>query len=222
MKEYAELLCDCPLFKGIGKDDISEMLECLGAKTIKYKRGQVIFSEGEPAENLGVVLSGAVKIERDDFYGNRSIISKIMSPNIFGEAFACAGVKSLPVNAVAAEDTEVMLISTLRITQTCTKSCGFHNSLIFNLLKIIADKNLMFHRRIEVTSKRTTRDKLLTYLSIQAKISGSSFTIPFNRQELADYLDVDRSGLSSEIGKLRREGVIDCVRSRFTLKQPLS
>jgi len=218
MKNNFEILLNCPLFNGIEPENLAHLLSCLGAKSYAYKKGETIFAEGEPAKNLGIVLSGAVQIIRLDYYGNRSIVAGIEPPQIFGESFAFSGPGTLPVDVIAVEDTEVMLLDARNITQTCCNACSFHNSLIYNLLNVVARKNILFNQKIEVTSKRSTREKLLTYLSLQAKLNNSrSFTIPYDRQELADYLEVDRSGLSAEISKLRNEGIISCKRSSFTL-----
>lgn len=217
---YSDAAAGCPLFDGIEPGELGNVLECLGARKKRYKKGEIILSEGDPAEYLGIVLDGSVQIVRDDYFGNRSVIAGVQPPQIFGESFACARADALPVSVIAASECAVMLISARRIMQPCSKGCGYHSTLIYNLLKIMAGKNLIFHQRIEVTSKRTTCEKLMTYLLIKAKECGSdSFTIPFDRQALADYLDVDRSGLSAEIGKLTREGVISCKRSRFTINK---
>jgi CRP-like cAMP-binding protein len=137
---------------------------------------------------------------------------------MFGEALAYAEVQYMPVDVVALEKTRLVLIDAERVSRTCGNDCGFHSRIINNLLHVIASKNLMMNQKLEVTSKRSTREKLMAYLMLQAKQKGSSaFTIPFDRQELADYLEVDRSGLSAEIGKLRREGLIECSRSDFTI-----
>ena len=171
---------------------------------------------------IGVVLSGMVQVVREDYFGNRSMMAKLGPAEMFAEAFALAGVEGMPVNVVAAENCEVMLIDVSRISRPCAKACGFHQQMIYNLMRILAMKNLACNQKIEVTSKRSTREKLITYLLLQAKrAKKNSFLIPFDRQELADYLEVDRSGLSTEIGKLRREGVIDCEKNRFTIKTPL-
>ena len=138
--------------------------------------------------------------------------------DLFGESFAFAGVDTLPVNVMAATPCDILLIDSSRIISPCSNACSFHTSLIFNLLQIMARKNLGFHQKIEITSKRTTREKLMTYLLEQAKIHQSnSFEIPFDRQTLADYLEVDRSGLSAEISKLRKERILECHRCKFTL-----
>ena len=150
--------------------------------------------------------------------GNRSILSEVTAPEMFAEAFACAESKALPVTVIANEPCEVMLIDCGHILHTCSNNCGFHQQLIFNLMKDLATKNIMFHQKIEITSKRTTREKLLAYLLFRAKEQGAdSFEIPFDRQALADYLEVDRSGLSAEISKLKKEGILDSRKNHFEL-----
>lgn len=218
MKDYYPVLEQCPLFEGIGMADLSAMLGCIGGRVVPMKKGQYVCREGDPASNVGMVLSGAVRMVREDYYGNRSIVAHIGPAELFGETYACAGIEAIPVNIVADEDGAVLLMDCRRITTTCCSACSFHNRIIFNLLRLVATKNLIFDQKIQVTSKRTTREKLMTYLLTQAKIRGSSsFDIPYDRQELADYLEVDRSGLSAEIGKLRREGILLSEKNRFSL-----
>ncbi|MDD6189023.1 MAG: Crp/Fnr family transcriptional regulator [Clostridiales bacterium] len=220
MKEFYPILQQCPLFDGIRIDELASMLVCLGSKKISVKRGQAVFREGDPATHVGIVLTGAVQLIREDYYGNRSIVAHIDSAQLFGETYACAGVSSLPISVVADEDCEALLIDCRRITMSCTNACAFHSRVIFNLLRLVATKNLVFDQKIQVTSKRSTREKLMTYLMNQTKLQGSSsFSVPYDRQELADYLEVDRSGLSAEISKLRREGILECEKNHFTLLQ---
>ena len=177
-----------------------------------------IFTEGSRARYLGIVLSGSAQIVQIDYYGNRSIIHEIVPSELFGEAFACAEMETIPVTVIANEDCEVLLIDCMRILHTCENACGFHQRLIFNLMKDIATKAIMFQQKIEIISKRSTREKLLAYLNIQVRKNGSrSFVIPFDRQELADYLEVERSGLSAEISKLRKEGIINSNKNSFEL-----
>lgn len=218
MKDFFDILRECPLFDRIGDESLKEMLGCLNAKERSYKKGDAVFAEGDKAKYLGIVLEGSVQLVRVDYYGNRSILANIEPPQLFGEAFACAGLKSLPVDAVAAADTRILLLDAQRIARPCGNSCPCHGQTILNLLHIVAKKNLVLHQKIEITSKRSTREKLMTYLLLQAKNAKShTFTVPYDRQELADYLEVDRSGLSAEISKLRNEKVLECRRSTFTL-----
>ena len=218
MRNFINIIKECPLFQGIKEEELSAILGCLGARRLSFDKGRYIFSEGDPAKQIGIVLSGSVQVSRDDYYGNRTLMSRLESGDLFGESFAFAGVETLPVSVTAATACDIMLIDSSRIISPCSNACGFHTKLIFNLLQIMARKNLGFHQKIEITSKRTTREKLMAYLLAQAKVQQSdSFEIPFDRQALADYLEVDRSGLSAEISKLRKEGVLECHRSRFTL-----
>jgi CRP-like cAMP-binding protein len=218
MKKYLNILQKCPLFDRIDEEPLLRMLTCLGARVETFDKKYTIITEGTPAKYIGIVLSGSVQIVRMDFYGNRSILAENGPSEVFVEAFACAEVPAIPVTVIANEPCEIMLIDCSHILHTCHNNCGFHQQLIFNLMKDLAVKTIMFHQRIEVTSKRTTREKLMAYLFLQAKKADSPvFTIPFDRQELADYLEVDRSGLSAEISKLRNEGIINCHRSQFEL-----
>ncbi len=220
MKKYSEILKNCPLFFGISDDDIVKMLSCMGARVKPFEKRLTVMNEGEPANDIGIVLSGSVQQIRIDYYGNRSIISRSKEFDMFAEEFSCAGLSAIPVSFIAEKDTEVMMIDCNHIMHTCSNNCGFHQQLIYNLMKNLAAKSIDFHHRLEVTSQRTTREKLLSYLELKSKELGrQSFDIPYDRQELADYLEVDRSGLSAEIGKLRREGVIECKKNHFELLQ---
>ena len=218
MEKYLEILKKCPLFYNIEDDNLIRMLGCLGAKVAIFDKKYTIFAEGTVAKYIGVVLSGSAQVVQLDYYGNRSILSEIGVAEVFAEAFACAGMSAIPVSVIANEPSEIMLIDCEHILHTCSNNCVFHQQLIYNLMRDLAKKTIMFHQRIEITSKRTTREKLLAYLTIQSKRVGkNSFKIPFNRQELADYLEVDRSGLSVEIGKLREEGIIKSEKNYFEI-----
>jgi len=218
MKNFYPVLSRSNLFDGIRMEDLSAMMGCIGGKIISVTNGEVVWHEGDPATHVGMVLSGAVRLIREDFYGNRSIVAHIGPAELFGESYACAGAAALPVSVVAERDSTLLLMDCRRITTTCSSACTFHNRIIFNLLRLVAEKNLVFDQKIQVTAQRTTREKLMTYLLSQAKLHGSSsFTIPYDRQELADYLEVDRSGLSAQISRLRSEGVLTSEKNRFTL-----
>ena len=218
MKKYSEILKACALFNMIKEEDLLKMLGCLGAKVATFDKKYTIINEGSQAKYVGIMLSGSAQVSMIDYYGNRSIISHVERTEMFGEAFACAEIASVPVSVTANEPSEVMLIDCSHILHTCKNNCGFHQQLIYNLMKDLATKTLTFHQKLEIVSKRTTRDKLLTYLSHQAKKAHSaSFEIPFDRQELADYLEVERSGLSVEIGKLKSEGVLFADKKHFEL-----
>lgn len=218
MQKYFKILRKCRLFDNIEDDQMMRMLGCLNAKIESFDKKYTIFAEGSAAKFIGIVLSGSAQIIQVDYYGNRNILTEIEPSEMFAEAFACAEIRELPVAVIANEPCDIMFIDCSHILHTCSNNCGFHQQMIFNLMKDLAEKTIMFHKKIEITSKRSTREKLLTYLSLCAKKENrNSFEIPFDRQELADYLEVDRSGLSAEISKMKKEGIINCEKNRFTL-----
>lgn len=211
-----------PLFYGIDKKDMDSVMRCFDVSVKKYGSGTMIFSEGDAAQYIAVVLEGSVQIVRDDYYGNRSIIAVINPVQIFAEAFFCANVPKLPVGAFADTDVVVMLLDCRKLFETCGSGCEFYSILTHNLLREMAQKNILLNQKIELISKKTTKQKLLAFLLAEAKRRGSSeFTIDYDRQALADYLGVERSAMSAEIGKLRDEGYIEVNRRWFRiLKNP--
>lgn len=218
MKKYIKIFRKCRLFCDISDEDILRMLVCMGAKVESFDKKYTIFREGSVAKYIGIMLSGTAQNVRVDYNGNRSIISEIGTSETFGEAFACAELKSTPVSVIAVEPCEVMFIECAHILHTCHNHCGFHSQMIYNLMRELADKTIRYYKKAEITSQRTTRDKLLSYLTVVSKEKNvMSFDIPFDRQELADYLEVDRSGLSAEISRLKKEGLLDCYKNHFEL-----
>ena len=214
----SDTLAACPLFSGIAPEDLPGMLDCLGARTMTARKGQYLLQEGAPAKDIGVLLDGQAHVIRTDYFGNRTIILNVTPGHLFAESFACSKAQTLPVSVIAAEPCAYMLVDCRRVLTACSHACAFHSRIIFNLLQLVADKNLAMHSRSLVTAKRTTREKLLTYLLMQAKDAGrADFSVPFDRQGLADYLEVDRSGLSAELSKLKKEGVLDYYKSDFRL-----
>lgn len=223
MEQYFELLSNCQLFSGIEPEHMPDMLSCLGAKITAITKGKPLFLEGDPARYVGVVLEGMIQIVRDDYYGNRSILTVVSPGGLFAEAFSCAGLDTMPVSAVALSSGSVLLLDCKRMIKSCPNTCPFHSRLISNLLQGMAQKNLMLTQKIRYMTQRTTREKLMEFLLDQAKQQKSSeFVIPYDRQALADYLGVERSAMSAEIGKMRRDGLIESNGSRFRLLSPPS
>ena len=211
MREYLALLGQSPLFRGISPQELEGMLPCLSARELQADKHQMIFRAGDPARWVGLVLSGAVHVIQEDYYGNRSLVALLQPPQLFGEAFSCAGVDTLPVTVESAQDSRILLLDCQRVLTTCDDACVFHRRLITNLLKVVAAKNLMLTQKLSLLSKRTTREKLRAYLAAEAQRVGSpSFTLSLDRQALADYLGVDRSAMSAELSKLRRDGFLQC------------
>ena len=211
-------LINCPLFAGIKLPELEKLLGCIPNRRKTYKKGNYILSEGDRSVSIGILLSGSAFIVREDFWGNRSILSGIGARDLFAEAFCCAGEKTIPVSVIAAETAEVLFLDYKHITVLCSSACSFHSALIRNLLQITARKNMALVEKIEHLTKRTTRNKLLSYFSEQARLKGShSFQIPFNRQELADYLAVDHSAMSAELARMKKEGLLDYHKNNIEL-----
>lgn len=218
MENYFAVLDTCPLFAQVGRENYEKMLRCFGARIVSVRKNAAIFSEGQTADRVGIVLSGSVQIVQEDYLGNRSILSVAFPGELFAEGFACAGVDSLPVGAIAAADSTVMLVDCSHIMTMCANACAFHNQMIRNLLLSVAQSNLRLNQKIEILSKRTTREKVMAYLLSEAKLHGSNdFVIPYDRQELADYLGVERSAMSTVISGLCRDGFIRTERRHFHL-----
>ena len=219
MIEYFKSMMKSPLFSGITKKEAESMLDCLSPLQKTYKKNQRIFSFGEKIDVIAMVLCGSVHILEEDFWGNRNILSEVGVGGLFGEVYACKHGASLGVDVVAEKDTTVLFLEVRPMLSTCSASCPFHEKLIGNLLSVLAEKNLMMNEKLTHMTKRTTRQKLLSYLSAEARKKGSAdFEIPFNRQQLADYLSVDRSAMSNALCKMRDEGVLSFEKNHFTLK----
>lgn len=173
---------------------------------------------GDKLDALGLVLEGKVRVLQEDFWGNRAIVAQIEAGGLFAEAFCCAGLGNIPVSVLAADETRVLYLDYERVISRCPSACEFHSRLVKNMLGILARKNVTLTKKIKHVSGRRTRDKLISYLSAVAAEQGKpSFEIPFNRQELADYLAVERSAMSAELSKMRSERLVDYQKNRFTL-----
>jgi CRP-like cAMP-binding protein len=218
MQNYAYLLKKLPLFSGIAESELENLLKCLNSKQDKYLRNDIVVMAGSRITSVGIVLGGTLQIVREDIHGNRNIVAELKQGEMFGETFACAGIAESPVSVIASSDCEVLFIGFGKIITSCSSACIFHTKLIENMLRILANKNIFLNSKIELLSCRTTREKLIKYLENRAKQTGSTtFDIPFSREELADFLCVNRSALSRELGAMSEEGILEYSRNRFVL-----
>lgn len=218
MKKYMETLKKSILFTDINENEIDHILNCLSSTIKEYKKGDYIIEAGDKISCVSLVLSGKVHIQKDDYWGNQSILTIINESELFCESYACLPDTPVSINAVAITDCTIMFLNLNHIITTCSSSCNFHVRLIHNLLSIIASKNMMLTDKLEHIGQRTTKNKVLSYLSHYCEKSNcASFEIPYNRQQLADYLSVDRSALSNELSKLRDEGIISFNKNKFKL-----
>lgn len=212
------LLSAMPLFAGVAPQELEVLLTCLDTECRRYGKGAAILRTGDTVRSMGIVLSGSVLIQKTDLWGNVTVLDSVGSGQIFAETYACTPQEPLMVDAVAAESSEILFIQVARVLETCPNSCAHHHTLIRNLLSLSAQKNLRLSRKIFHTAPKTIRARLLSYLSDQAIRCGRrSFTIPFNRQQLADYLNVERSALSNELSKMQQDGLIETERNYFRL-----
>ena len=216
MKKIFEVAKRNPLFHSIAFSNFEAMLNCLSMRTSTYRKGDIVLLSGNPINFVGLILSGSIKIIREDMNGNIAILAKLTTSEIFGEVFACTETFHSPVTVQAIEETEVLFIDYSKIFTSCTNACRFHTQLIKNMLKLVAQKNLMLNQKIEILSKRTTRDKLLCFFDFQ-RGAANEFTIPFNREEMANYLCVDRSAMSNELCKMRDDGLIRFTKNEFEI-----
>lgn len=219
MKNYIEILGNTELFKNINDNEIETLLKSSFVRIKNYNNNETVFLSGNIAKFIGIVVFGQVEVIQEDFYGNKNIIAHINKGEIFGEAFACSETQSLPISVFTSQPSEIILINYRELFSSDLTPETMHLKLSHNMLKIMANKNLILNQKIRLLSKRTTQEKLLAYLSTQAEKTGSnSFSIPFNRQELADYLSVERSAMSAQLCKLRDKGILDFHKNKFVLK----
>lgn len=213
-----EQMPESALFQNITKEDAESVLKCMSAVKKQYQKGETIFHAGEKARAMGLIVSGAVEIVRDDYWGNRQIIGTAKPGELFGESYACMPGEVFMITAQASEASVILFLEVGKILTVCSPACEFHNRLIHNLLYILAEKNLMLTRKIDHMGQRNIREKVMAYLSFQAEAHKSgTFEIPFNRQQFADYLAVDRSALSAELSRMQRDGIIEYEKSRFMI-----
>jgi CRP-like cAMP-binding protein len=218
LREYFDLLQSVGLFAGIDAVDLESVLQCLGAEITKTSRDEVVLLAGGKPQHVGIVLSGQLHIVREGYEGNRSLEAAITPGGIFGESLCCAGVAESPVTVIAASDATVMLLRFQRVLHICANTCAFHQKLIENMLRLVAEKNLFLKARIEIMTLKSIRAKVLRYLESCAPERGQIFTIPFNREEMAGYLCVERSALSHELIRMKQDGLIEYRKNQFTLK----
>lgn len=210
------------LFHGIQEREIPELFRCLMPRERKFQKGEVIFRAGSPVSEIGLVESGSVNIIVNLYWGSSIIFGHVRKGEVFAENYAAIPGKELICDVVACEETEILFLNMQNMLTTCRKGCTFHNRIIKNMLSISAKKNLNMSYRMMHTASKSLRQRLISYLSEQALEHGSShFTIPFNRQQLADYLAVNRSAMSNELSKMQEDGLITYRKNEFTLKEKI-
>lgn len=219
MEEFLSTIRSAPLFSGVSEAELTAMLACLKAEKKDFPKEAFVLRAGDTAESIGLVLAGTVLVIQEDIWGNRNILSKAGLGQTFAAAYACAPGSQLNVSVVAETPVTVLFLNVKRILTVCPSACSSHSRIIRNLLGELAGKNLQFSEKLTHVGQRSTRSKIMSYLSAEAQRLGTyELDIPFSRQQLADYLGVERSGLSQELGKMKKDGLLDYRKSHFVLK----
>lgn len=217
IKTYTDILKTVVLFADIEEHNILKLLSCLDARTTQWKKGSFIISPDDIVDNVGIMLCGQLHIIKESSQGDRMIISTVSPGDMFAEALCFAGNVRSPISVVAETDAKIILFSYKNMLRTCGEFCEFHRKLNENMMRVLASKNLHLQSRIDILSNKTLRSKIMSYLLSQLKREGELFTIPFNREELADFLCIDRSALSRELGRMKKEGIIDFWKNQFRI-----
>ena len=220
MEEMTSILRSCWLFQGWTDTELEQVLHCIPSRRQSYRKGEILFHTGDSFSQAGILLQGVLHIFREDFWGNQMILSDCGPGDVFGEVFACLPDSTTDVSVRAVSDSQVVYLDVPHLLTVCPNACPFHSRLIRNFITVLAQKNRTLSRKIHHLTQRGIRGKLLSYLSEQSALLGkTTFSIPYNRQQLADYLSVDRSALSAELGRLQQEGILSFHKNVFTLTQ---
>jgi len=213
-----DILAQSALFAGIATDTLAVMLDCLQPKRSTHAKNSFITVEGEPFTGLGILLAGEATVVKENVAGARSVLTSLEAGDMFGEMIAFSARKSWPASVVAQSKCSVVFLPPQKITGTCPHACDGHQRLIRNMLLIVSEKALMLNRKVEYLTIKSMRTKIATYLLEQHKLMGKkTFIMPLKRNDLADFLNVSRTALSREMGRMRDEGMIDFYRSSVKL-----
>ncbi len=223
MEKYFNQIKNSPIFYGINNEELINLLKCFKAKIKSFSKGDLIIRQGENITKLYLILEGNVNIEKDTYLANRIIISKLTINDNIALSYIASRTKEADIDAYATDNVKVLVLNYEKCTSMCQNACTKHKILINNLFKIIAKENIGLIEKIENISQKSIKDKLLTYLSNEARKNKSNrFSIIFNRQELADYLNIDRSAMCFELSKLKKAGLIDYEKNKFVLSSKIN
>ncbi len=205
------------LFAGVSPQDLGEMLACLGAEIKHVEKNEIVLLAGSRPQQIGLVLSGQFLVTKDAADGTRTLMAQLGPGELFAETLCCAHVPESPVTVLASEESAVLLLRFPRLLQTCPSACSHHAKLVENMLGIVAQKALFLQQRIEILRTRAICEKVLLYLRPFSPAPGKAFTVPLNRDEMAEFLGAERSALSHELSRMKRDGVLDYRKNRFVL-----
>ena len=208
-----ETIKECPIFKNFSIDEIIEIFSVISFYEKDYKKNDIILAENTKIEYFGIITNGKIALSNFDYFGNRNILNVFEKEDSFAEALVSLEIQ-IPHEVISLTDSSIVWIEYKSLSKSL-----YYQRILNNLLNIISTKNLILNKKLQILSKRTTREKILEYLYNQKKALSldSNFEINLNRNEMADYLALDRSNLSRELGKLKKEGIIDFKKNKFKL-----
>ena len=217
-KVFIPNFMDIPLFQGLEREEISEVLQKFHALIKHFPKSDYIYLAGDCVENLCVVLEGTVQMIKEDIWGEKSIIANLGAGSVFAENFlGKLGDRSV-VSYFVASDSEILMLPLGRALYDVSAPSKASQRLMCNIVSVLADNNTRLIEKTEILCKKTLRSKILAYLEQEARNNDCrQITIPFNRTDLANYLDADRSALTRELARMREEGLIDYNKNTFTI-----
>ncbi len=216
--KVTQILLNSTVFDGVAADDIQAILQCLNASITHYEKGTYIVRKGDTLSSIPIVLQGVVQVEDVDAWGNTTIYTVAQEGELVIEGWVFSQKTPVSVSVVAKQDCDILLLNADSVLTTCSDTCKFHSQILRNLVRSVGDRVIYLIERTRHVAPKTIRNKLLAYLSHQAyKNASLSFSIPLNRQQLADYLCVDRSALSAELSNMKNDGLIDVQKNQFTI-----
>lgn len=218
LEQFLPILRTASIFSGMSDSEILSVLHCMGAFVSDKEKDSYLLRAGDTTSTMGLLLSGSAIVIQEDVWGHRNIMAQILPGQTFAEPFAASNGTALNISVVVTKDCSLLYLDIHRILGVCPSACEHHTHLIQNLISVLAKKLLLFNEKITHMSKRTTKEKLLSYLSAEAQRQGSlSFDIPYDRQQLADYLCVERAAMSAELSRLQKQGLLTTNKNHFIL-----
>lgn len=210
------MILQCPLFQGLPPDALDYALSYFEAHVKAYEKGDFLHQVSFPLERFGLVLSGTIQVSMDDMDGHHIIMNNVSAGGLFGEAYCFLGTDA-PIYICAVTEAEVLWMRPTRVKAPHLPLQERDQMLANRFVAALASRTLSLNQRIQILSRRTLREKLITFLSQYATAQGDTFTIPFDRASMANFLGADRSALSRELSHLRKEGVLDYHRNQFRI-----
>jgi CRP-like cAMP-binding protein len=219
LEKYTDVLLKSALFQNIQAEDLQAMLTCLQPKISRYQKNDLIAAAGDKFENMGIMLSGEAAVIKESAAGNRMMLANLKESDLFGEVVVFSAKSRWPASVIAQKPCLVMFLSRQKIIGQCENACAWHRQIIENMLKLISEKTLLLNKQVEYLSIKSMRGKISSFLMEEYEKAGNTtFMLPLQRSELADFLNVSRPSMSREMGRMRDEGVIDFHRSSFQIK----